>query len=366
MDEAIKESVLFEIFRVGTWHGIDYNKDHLDEIVENFKKGDPKVPLIIGHNSFWGGEEKPAHGWVSSLKRTGNRLLARARNVSEELMAAVNDERFPMRSVELWRDYQGRGLALGAIAFLGGSNPEVGGMADFNFSKESAEEPGYMMQAKDGSRICFAYGSTERLVALSGQGSKKMQHNTTEGGESNMNEAEIKQAIAEGIAAGIEQFKASPEIVNLQAENQRLRNEAIASAVESDLKECQTFAKGLLDAKKVTPALFNAGLGAFLASLDNSTVLEFSAGKKQTARAFAKEMLEGQAGHGQLFNAVDTDGARPNEDTNVMVEQFAAKHGLDPKIVADNWAKFSRQGAVPETDEEGRLVQSGKGVSLIQ
>lgn len=368
--ERLEESKWFEIFRVGVWHGVEYTKEMLDTMVKNFQSGDPKPPLIIGHNCPWSGQgEKPAHGWVADLKVQGKRLMCKARNVSAELVEAVNNEVYPMRSVELWRNYRDKGLALSAIAFLGGSNPEVGGMADFQFSADE-DDAGYMMQTNDGNRVCFAYGSTAKMVAENG-GQKILKHNAPGGGESNMTEAEIQKTIADGIAAGVKQFQASPEIINLQADNQRLTEQlqetqkhAAAKAVEADVEGCLLFAKSLFDAKKITPALFNGGLGAFIASLDNTTPLEFSAGKKQTRREFFKAMLEDQAANTVLFSTVDGDPNRPGEEENINsdVERFAAEKGLDPKILAEQY-KAQRKALTfsGATAEEGYTVP---GVSM--
>lgn len=347
MDGEVKESVWFEIFRTGTWHGFEYTKDMLDEMVENFKKDDPRPPLIIGHNSCWGGEEKPAHGWVSSLKRSGNRLMAKARNVSAELTAAVNNEVFPMRSIEVWHDYKGRGYALSSIAFLGGSNPEVGGMADFKFSRNSDEDPGYMMQSSDGKRVCFAYESTERMIAKGDQ--KQSQHKTTEGGDSSMTKEEIAKLVAEGVAAEIatHRAKVQTEMQELKDQNEQLRSdlsasrkEVVAHSVQADIRDCQAFAKSLFDKRKVRPAVFNAGLGGFLASLDNKEELSFG-DQKFTRRAFAKWMLEGQASENSLFEELDGDPERENESVDGQVAAFAKKFALDPKIVQEQFKAAS-------------------------
>ena len=340
--ERLALSGWFEIFKTGVWHGIEYGKDNLDEIVRNFDKGEPKVPLIIGHNDFWGGDEKPALGWVSALKRVGNKLMAKAEHVSAELVEAVNDRVYPMRSIELWGNYHGRGLALGAIAFLGGSNPEVGGMADFKFSK-APKEPGYLMESQDGERRCFVAPSQIQLVA--DNAGQVTQHNHHRGGDQ-MTKEEMDKAIAEGVAAGINQFKTGPEFTALQAENKRLAEEltaanhnAAAARVEADTKECLAFAKGLLDTKKITPAQHNAGLGAFLASLDNSEKLEFASGKSQTRREFAMGLLDSAAPKTDLFKSVDSAEARDTDDVPSAIEAFAKKHGLDPKIVAAQYRK---------------------------
>ena len=359
--DRLKESVWFEIFKVGTWNGLEYSKDDLDKMVENFEKGDPRVPLIIGHNSFWGGEEKPAHGWVEKLKRSGKRLMAKARDVSAELVTAVNDEVYPMRSIEVWRDYNGRGVALGAIAFLGGSNPAVGGMADFQFERE-----------KEG-RMCFSYSSDTRLDA--DEGDHKLQYHQNGGGD-DMTKEEMDKAIAKAIADAtpniVAQFKAGDEFTALETANKKMaedleatRNQAAAFALQADVEKCQAFAKGLLKDKKITPAHFENGMGAFLASLDNSAKFEFSKGKEQTRREFAMEMFSALPGNTSLFSQVDNSQPETSEISG-EIEAFAKKHGLDPKLVAEKFAAQRRGTVGSVRDDDGEAGVAGTSTSLTE
>lgn len=188
-----------------------------------------------------------------------------------------------------------------------------------------------------------------------------------------MDEKELAKLMADAVAQGIEQFKAGPEFAGLVETNQKLadelketQNHAAAEAVRADLIGCQAFAKELLDNKKVTPAQFNGGLDAFLVSLDNTEKVEFSNGKPQTRREFAMELLRQAPGQKSLFNKVDEDTSRAGEDDNVSadVQSLAAKHGLDPKIVAQNFTAARKGLFSTVADEEGNLVNTAAPISI--
>lgn len=372
MAEKLKLSGWFEIFRTGTWHGFKYEKDHLDQMVQNFDAGDPVPPLIIGHNNPWS-DEKPAEGWVAELKRSGNRLMCKARQVSATLVEAVNDETFPMRSVELWPDWRGnKGFALSAVAFLGGSNPEVGGMEGFNFETRGNVKLAF---AKEAERVVIAFNADDGL----GDPDEFVQYNKGEGGEGQMTEEQIEAMFKKRFAAEVEPIRA--QVVALEGKNTALETAnaelktqlsatvatGVAAAVQAKLESCKTFAKGLLDQKRITPAVHEGGLAAFMSSLDDQQKFKFAGDKEVAQLDHFKSLLSALpvVSGATLFNVQDGDAARPNEDIDGAIAEMAAKEGIDPALLAKNFQmqKSLKFGAGAGVGED-QVVFGGSGISI--
>jgi len=129
-----------EIFRVGTWNGDSYDEKDLDNLVENFEKLKNKqaVPLKIGHSESQKELKKeglPAAGWVTGLKRVGDRLVAMISDMPKKIFELVKRKAYKKVSAEIYPIYKdGEGnkydKVLRAVALLGGEIPAVEGLSD--------------------------------------------------------------------------------------------------------------------------------------------------------------------------------------------------------------------------------------------
>ncbi|SFD54982.1 hypothetical protein [Pseudoalteromonas denitrificans] len=127
----------FEIFKSGQHTDSkgstqNFSDADLNSVVTNFS---PKTsPLVIGHPKT----DDPAWGWASELKVEDGVLFAKAEDVSAEFAQAVEDKRYPNRSVRL--NAVDNGYELGHIGFLGGKPPAVSGLQwQFNADDEKAQ-----------------------------------------------------------------------------------------------------------------------------------------------------------------------------------------------------------------------------------
>ncbi|OHU85520.1 MULTISPECIES: hypothetical protein [Pseudoalteromonas] len=126
----------FEIFRAGKHtdskgNEAEFSKSDLQSVVENFK---PRTsPLVIGHPK----NDDPAWGWAEELKIEDDVLYAKAEAVDADFAEAVENARYPNRSVRLRKT--DNGFELGHIGFLGGKPPAVDGM-QWLFSKDESGE----------------------------------------------------------------------------------------------------------------------------------------------------------------------------------------------------------------------------------
>jgi hypothetical protein len=118
-----------EVFRPGKWNGDKYTISDLDEIISSFDKGLFNVPVKLGHSEEPG---EPAYGWVESLRRVGDRLVADLSDLPDTIYQAIVDRRFDAVSSEIFlnleRDGEKLPLALKAVALLGAEIPAVAGL----------------------------------------------------------------------------------------------------------------------------------------------------------------------------------------------------------------------------------------------
>ena len=121
-----------DVFRAGTHRDSTgrertWSADDLDGVVAAHERGDP-APVVVGHPQM----NAPAWGWIDGLRRTGDRLQAKLRDLDPAFREAVEAGRYPRRSVALHDG--GDGFRLQHLGFLGGAAPAVSGLAPTRFS----------------------------------------------------------------------------------------------------------------------------------------------------------------------------------------------------------------------------------------
>jgi TolA-binding protein len=124
----------FEIFKAGTHTDSagqtrTWTEADLDTIVSRYDPGDHEAPVVIGHPK----DNSPAWGWIEELKREGNTLYAKAKDLVPEFVEMVKKGLFKKRSISLYPD-----LTLRHVGFLGAMPPAVKGLADVAFAETQA------------------------------------------------------------------------------------------------------------------------------------------------------------------------------------------------------------------------------------
>lgn len=134
-----------EIFKAGTFKGIEFKQSALDKMVANFhylKSFDifPNVPMRADHPGFWSaGEVDKIGGYVSDLKRIGKKLVADVRFTKEEMLKKVLDGSYISRSAEIGSYTDNDGTVYDPIlyGFAWVDIPAVEGLSpQFSFSKD--------------------------------------------------------------------------------------------------------------------------------------------------------------------------------------------------------------------------------------
>ncbi|MHB8843040.1 MAG: hypothetical protein ACYC56_14845 [Candidatus Aquicultor sp.] len=120
----------FEILKTGKFMSSngqekEFSQTDLENIASSYDPAVSEAPLVIGHPKT----NDPAYGWIENLKVTGDRLIAKAKQVVPEFLEAVKNGLFKKRSVSLTQDGK-----LRHVGFLGAELPAVKGLADLAFS----------------------------------------------------------------------------------------------------------------------------------------------------------------------------------------------------------------------------------------
>ena len=119
-----------EIFRTGIWKGDRYTVADLDDMVDAFPLVGFRPPIKLGHLEKSG---SPAFGWIRSIKRVGDVLLADFMDLSPQLLKMIKARAFDTVSAEIFWDVTRDGVkfrrVLKAVALLGAETPAVSGLA---------------------------------------------------------------------------------------------------------------------------------------------------------------------------------------------------------------------------------------------
>lgn len=133
--QTVPETLEVEVFRTGSYGAKGtYTVEDLESLAADYSPEQHEAPVTLDHQSTG-----PAEGWVASLRRTGDKLLATLTKLSPKLRTLISSGAYKKRSVELYRDFNQTGKPhLKAISFLGAATPEVKGLADPIFSGEQS------------------------------------------------------------------------------------------------------------------------------------------------------------------------------------------------------------------------------------
>lgn len=109
--------------------GREHDGDALiDRAIAAFDVKKHEPPAVIGHPA----ENAPAYGWVEGLKKQGDFLLARFKQVEPAFADMVKQGLFKKRSAAFYPDG-----SLRHVGFLGAVPPAVKGLPDMSFSEDA-------------------------------------------------------------------------------------------------------------------------------------------------------------------------------------------------------------------------------------
>jgi len=102
-----------------------WTTDDLDKIVNSFNPAYHEPPLVIGHPS----DNAPAFGWVAGIKRQGDGLYLKYKDVAAEFKDWASKKLFKKKSIAVYPDG-----SLRHIGYLGAMPPAIKGLPDFAFN----------------------------------------------------------------------------------------------------------------------------------------------------------------------------------------------------------------------------------------
>ena len=129
----------FEILKTGKFtssNGVEkeFNLSDLEKIAADYNPSVSEAPIVIGHPKT----NDPAYGWIDSLKVSGDKLIASAKQIVPEFLESLKNGLFKKRSVSLTPDGY-----LRHVGFLGAELPAVKGLADISFSDDRSEDESF-------------------------------------------------------------------------------------------------------------------------------------------------------------------------------------------------------------------------------
>ncbi len=119
------------IFRAGTHTDSQgrqqtFTAGDIDRIVASYDPAKREAPLCFGHPK----DNAPAYGWVESLRRVGNDLQAKFKDVPENVRQIVSAGRYKYKSASFFADG-----SLRHVALLGAAPPAIAGLGPVQFGE---------------------------------------------------------------------------------------------------------------------------------------------------------------------------------------------------------------------------------------
>jgi hypothetical protein len=333
-----------EVFRAGDYGKKgSYSEADLDAMVANYDPKTFEAPVVVGHPDV----DSPAFGWVESLKRDGDTLLAKLKDVPTEFEELVKVGRYKKRSIKFATEPK---LTLRHVGFLGAAPPEVQGLADpafragedekqkyqsFEFTKEEqVEEQAIKKTVVDSIRQFFA--------ELGGRG----QHQPA---AKQFSEEDLDKKVKD--ATG----ELKQQVADLTKQFTEHKTVAIVGAQSAKASE---LVAALKSKGKWIPAFDKMGAPQIFAELAKSeATVEFTDGDKKAQKPMAQVFADFLEGLGEIVPSKElTAGAK--RASNVVSFTAAKGIGLDQDSVT------IREFAVKLADE--RKIDFGEALKIAR
>ncbi|MCB2186950.1 MAG: hypothetical protein KQJ78_11065 [Deltaproteobacteria bacterium] len=260
----------------------------LDAMVAAYDPAEHEAPLVIGHPQT----DHPAYGWVEALKRSGDKLLARFKEVPDALKETVAAGRYKKVSVALYPD--GR---LRHVGLLGAVPPAVKGLGNVNF-EAGLEWSAYQFAEEEPNmdKVEQLQAEVAELKAKNAQA------------EQEAAAAKTAQAAAEGKAQAAETARAAAEQRFAEKEAQ-----AAKAARENRFNELVKLGKAAPGDKPVVMAI----AGSLAAS--EFTFAEGGEERKVAGEEAYWKMLEGRGCHKLLGEFAEEPQGQEDDIPNAAV-----------------------------------------------
>lgn len=212
-----------------------WTTDDLDKMVSTFDPKFHEPPLVIGHPS----DNAPAFGWVEGIKRVGEGLYLKYRQVVDEFKEWNRKGMFKKKSIAVYPDG-----SLRHIGYLGGMPPAIKGLPDYQFSDSGKGEAvtyefsdwrmstlgrvvmklrDYLVEKEGAEKADSIIGSWEVQDLLTPPQEQEPISESCYHEEVEMKAEEVEAIVIKAVAAGTQQF--SEQLKTIGEENKTLRTE---------------------------------------------------------------------------------------------------------------------------------------------
>lgn len=227
----------------------------IDTVVATFNVDKHEPPVVIGHPV----DNAPAYGWVEGLKKQGDLLLAKFKQVQPAFADMVKQGLFKKRSAAFYANG-----SLRHVGFLGAMPPAIKGLPDVAFT----ENDSLIFEFNEGKKEEMDMNFEEFTQKLKDLVVPAQAVQTPAEGLKTFSEADllaVKKKAAED-AAKAEREKVTTEF----AENARV------ARTEARRQEIASWCTEQVKAGKMTPAMVKFGVPEFMAAFaEKEDVIEF-------------------------------------------------------------------------------------------
>lgn len=343
--EAAPEEFWAEIFAAGEWTDSQGYKDQyttadLDSMVVAFEatREQIKVPLRIGAHAE---DIAPAGGWVTGLRRVGDKLLARFSDMPAIVREALGKRLFKQVSsgIDFNREVGGKKWPrlLNHVALLGARLPAVKGLQDLQ---------AYFGDLGSSHQIMFEYDD-DKLIPP--QEEDKMSAELMKLMQDQLTAVTAKQATFEE-----EQRKLTARNAELERENaeskrllQEQKDNAAKAAKEAALATIKTYCEDKVKAGQMAPAVRDALVGA----------VTFMDGKPVVAWDQVRELAD----KGAKLDTKEHGRAGDNKTGELtFTEAIKKAQAANPKLSYDEATRIVRMTQPDLAREFDESLQNGK------
>lgn len=113
-------------FTAGNGKKATFTIGDFDRLVDGFDESQRRIPLVFGHPK----DNAPAYGWVETLRRAGNTLQAKFKQVHDDVKTLVDNGNFKNVSISVSPDLS----FLHHVGLLGATQPAIPGLREVSFA----------------------------------------------------------------------------------------------------------------------------------------------------------------------------------------------------------------------------------------
>ena len=322
-----------EILHAGRFKGVDYAAAELDQFIENFTNQVAEPVLTIDHDESLTGKvakefKVAALGYVSALKRVGDKLYADFKQVPKLIADLIEAGPLKQRSVEFFKTFKtsaGKVLknVLTGVTFFGSGLPAVSGMSDLmNFFKSETMANGQCDdEIKSESIEVFKVEDTMAdQMPPAGAAPAKVEEVTIPKSEydnllaivkeyndmkkeSDPNAVKCKDDQIESFKKETEELKVKLESANKAA------SEFEAFKAEALKTEAESYVSGQIQGKKLLPKFKDMKVADYIRLKSDNAALElFKSEIEQRADVIPENFLDVSTPQAEEFKSVEDAG----------------------------------------------------------